>query len=664
MQTSKKTLSLLITALLTLSMIIAAVPLASAAVVDMGTFKPDKSAALTSGKVGTKVLVNGTGANPYGPVKIYWDDVITGTVLNTTTASSVGYFECLVTIPAAVNGVHTLIAQDNLGYANGTSFTVTASITTGLVTKVLPGDSLPVSGSGFSANKSVTISLNTTTANVTLGTATTDGVGSFSTSVTVPAINVTDYGPFAVFAIDANNVTAYTIITIDYYVNVMPAFAPPGVTITISGRIPANTDYEVRINTTTVESGTSGSTGTFSETYTLPTLLATGNYTVGVFWGVVNNRTTLLTVGPSPTITLSATSGVAGAKVTVTGSSFSGSANVTLYYGATVVNSTATDARFGPTNISGSFTADFVVPALTPGPYVVKVVDQYGAVAQTVFTIQAAPTTTIELRSTQYLQGDTLSFNVYTTESSLGTITVTITDPTGGVWWNINTWSLTNMVTYQTIPYADQVDARNNTLKLPDDAPTGTWNWTVTYTPASTGTATKATGLFTVSAKPTLASVQAQINQLSAQVNSLGGNLSAINSQLSSISSTVSGISGAASSAASAANSAKSAADSAKSAADAAKAAADAAKASADSAVSAIEDAKTAAQSAASAANAAKSSADSAVSAIEDATTAAESAKAAAEGVSMAVWIAVVLSLVAAIAAIFAVITIRGKIAG
>lgn len=655
MQTSKKTLSLLITTLLTLSMIVAAVPLASAEIVNM-TINP------TSGAVGTKVLVSGMGANPFGQVKIYWESVA-GTVLNTTAADPSGNFSCYVTIPAAINGPHYIIAQDNLGYANGTQFTVTASMTPlymppFFVTKVLPGDSLAVSGSGFSANKTVTVYLNRTSGNMTLGTATTDGVGSFSTAVIVPSIPETEYGTFALFAIDANNVTATTKVVLDYYINVMPGSAPPGVTVYISGRIPASKDYEILINNTVVESGTSSSTGTFSETYPLPALLAQGSYLVMVRWDVTNTRTTTLTVGPAPSITLTPTSGVAGATVTVTGSGFSSLANVTIALGTTVVNSTATDSRFGPTNVAGAFSGTFAVPNLAPGAYVAKVTDQYGASAQTAFTILAAPTTTIALRAAQYLQGDTLSFNIYTTDPAVTTVAVQILDPSGGVWWSGFNWSLVSMPTYSTVPYADQVDGNKNPLKLPDDAPLGSWNWTIYYG------ANKATGLFTVAAKPTLASVQAQINQLSAQINSLGGNfssitsqLNSINSQLSSISSTVSGISGAASSAASAANSAKSAADSAK-------AAADAAKASADSAVSAIQDATSAAQSAVSAANAAKASADSAASAVDDATTAAEGAKAAAEGVSMAVWIAVVLSLVAAIAAIFAVITIRGKIAG
>ncbi|MEM2081574.1 MAG: hypothetical protein QW744_04800, partial [Candidatus Bathyarchaeia archaeon] len=592
MQKSKKTLSLLITALLTLSMIVAAVPLASAEIVNM-TINP------SSGVVGTKVLVSGMGANPFGQVKIYWESVA-GTVLNTTAADPSGNFSCYVTIPAAVNGPHYIIAQDNLGYANGTQFTVTASMTPRylppfFVTKVLPGDSLAVGGSGFSANKTVTVYLNRTTGNQTLGTATTDGVGSFSTSVVVPAIPETEYGTLSLFAVDANNVTATTKVVIDYYVNVMPAYAPPGVSVYISGRIPASKDYEIRINGTTVESGTSSSTGTFSETYTLPTLLAAGTYTVTVVWDVVNSRSTTLTVGPAPSISLSAASGVAGAIVTIQGNGFSSLANVTFALGTTVVNSTAADPRFGPTDITGAFTGTFEVPNLTPGAYVAKVTDQYGASAQTTFTILAAPTTTIALRAAQYMQGDTLSFNIYTTDPAITTVAVQILDPSGGVWWTGFNWTLVSMVTYSTVPYADQVDSNNNPLKLPDDAPTGSWNWTIYYG------AKKATGLFTVVEKPTLASVQAQINQLSAQINSLGGNfssitsqLNSINSQLSSISSTVSGISGAASSAASAANSAKSAADSAKASADAAKAAADAAKASADNAVSAVSGATSA----------------------------------------------------------------------
>ncbi|MBS7631476.1 hypothetical protein KEJ47_07895 [Candidatus Bathyarchaeota archaeon] len=91
------------------------------------------------------------------------------------------------------------------------------------------------------------------------------------------------------------------------------------------------------------------------------------------------------------------------------------------------------------------------------------------------------------------------------------------------------------------------------------------------------------------------------------------------------------------------AQSAKAAADAAKTAADSAKSTADAAKAAADSAKSAADGAKTAADSA-------KSSAD--------------SAKAAADGLAGLVYAAIGASVIAAIAAIFAVIQLQRKVAG
>ena len=98
-----------------------------------------------------------------------------------------------------------------------------------------------------------------------------------------------------------------------------------------------------------------------------------------------------------------------------------------------------------------------------------------------------------------------------------------------------------------------------------------------------------------------------------------------------------------------AANDAKTAAEGAKTSADAAKTSADAAKSSADTAGTN--------------ANGAKTSADAAKTAAEGVKTDAESAKAAAEGLTMPVYMAVVLSLIAAIAAAICTILVYRKIA-
>jgi hypothetical protein len=190
------------------------------------------------------------------------------------------------------------------------------------------------------------------------------------------------------------------------------------------------------------------------------------------------------------------------------------------------------DARFGPTvafgPAAGSFTnLEFTVPVLTPGVYALRVTDEFGASTATglTFTVLPTPESTVALRGTTYYPMDTLSFNIWTTESSLGTITVSVYDPSGVLWWRVDSWPLTasDDGTYRTVLFEHQgADNGYDQMKLtlPADAPVGSWNWTITYTPASTAIPMKATGLFTVAA----ASADTVINK----INELGTNMTTL----------------------------------------------------------------------------------------------------------------------------------------
>ncbi|MEM2815812.1 MAG: hypothetical protein QW056_06015 [Candidatus Bathyarchaeia archaeon] len=747
MQNSKKTLSLLITAMLTLSMILAAVPMAKAII----------SASLSpiQGPVGTKVTVSGTADQQWSTVRVYWDAPLAANLLNETIVTSpTKSYSLKITVPEAVAGAHQVVVrefQDStvLGTTSAT-FTVQPSISLSQ-SNALPGDSVTVTGKGFAGNRKVNIYLHsaTTTAvsNEVIGTGdgsetefsatlahapvvpgtvvVTDGVetfidlgegsligdkggdgyidyitgeitvdfdtapsngvnirvdyeycsklytlkqnvdtnskGSFSTTVTIPNIPVADYGTYTVRAVDNTANIATKAISIDFYILCKPTQGPPGITVNVYGRIHANSDYTVLFGAGTmwVEAftGRSLTNGSFTGTYRIPTTVTAGSYNFKVQWTVSTvdyTRTSpAFTVGPTPQITLNPTSQAIGLNVTVTGTNFCALANVTVYLDSTVVAQNKTD-------FSGGFMVKFAVPNVSLGPHKVRAVDQYGAIAEKNLIVLPAPTIIIKTRSNTYVQGDVIS--IYANSSTLLTgVQLQIRDSTGALFWSALV-HIDQPVGYWYVPASSIT-----TPPLPTDAPVGSWNFT-----AYDSLGVKiASNLFTVTQRVTLEGVitqinqlsstvtqlQTTVNQLSSTVNQLQTTISGINNQLNALASQVSGIRSSVDSAASTANAAKAAADAAKSAADAAKSAADSATSTAQSAVSA-------AQSAVSAANSAKSAADSAASSAATAASAAEAAKAAAEGITVPVWIAVVLSLVAAIAAIFAIITIRGKIAG
>jgi hypothetical protein len=182
------------------------------------------------------------------------------------------------------------------------------------------------------------------------------------------------------------------------------------------------------------------------------------------------------------------------------------------------------NAAFGKTTTGGALPAGltFVVPSLAPGVYSVSVVDEYGATsaAGVFFTIDATPVTTIAIRSTTYYPMDIFSFDIYTTEPSLGTITVTVYDPSNRIWWMTADWTLTSMGAYNIVIFQNQGadDYNQMRMMLPADAPLGTWNWTITYTPTSTATLTTATGLFAVVERPTMQTVLDRLDEMEATI--------------------------------------------------------------------------------------------------------------------------------------------------
>jgi len=311
----------------------------------------------------------------------------------------------------------------------------------------------------------------------------------------------------------------------------------------------------------TVFTGTSDATGRFTHSYVIPALIAVGAHTLTVNWAVVNSASNTLTVTVPPTVALSAASGIPGAVVTVTGAGYVARANVTLTFGTTVVNRTATDSRFGPTDAAGAFSAEFSVPNLTPGAYIVTVTDQFGASATVVggFLINAAPVTRVLVAST-FRQGDMIFFDINTTDPAVTSVAVMIRDPQGSYWWGTPDLAITWPVVfdpqgngYTPFPLQLAYGLDNMHLILPANAPLGAWNWTITLPAAATSLPLVRTGLFLVqpavssamldSMNATLAAMNTTINQISANVLKINGTV-ATAAQLAALDAKVTGISG------------------------------------------------------------------------------------------------------------------------
>jgi len=625
----KKIVSSLITTILIVSVLALPAPLTEAqadyVTIDEEYPKPSE------GTVGTEVTINGTVPTAGGPVGIYWDTWENKLTEAYSTATGYGYeaygvYEITFKVPETPAGPHTIIVKDE---ATGKTATATFEVKPEIVLTPesgLPGDTITISGTGFAAEKIVTLTFDDEPLTTTPEEIKTSSLGSFTATFEVPSTAEIRTTPsHTVTATDQDGNSASASFTVDYYITVEPTSSPPGVTVDVSGRIESSvTDVEVRFGTgtfwLTAFTTSSDEKGYFSGTYTIPSTLDAGTYYFKVMWDEEYRETTF-EVSTPPSITLSPTEQYPGKEVTVTGFHFCSNANVTVYFDNTVVNDTVT------TDDAGSFEAKFTVPSVAAGIYKVKAVDQYGASAEAYLTVKRALVIVIETRATEYLQGDTISIYGNCSEAQAGTLK--ITDPDGRVFWSdsidTNDWEAVG--DWQLLKWEKSI-----ACVLPSEAPIGTWNFTA-YDSAGK---ILDTNLFTVSkaALPGVEDLTDRVSALEESMAALSQKLEALSDKVDTLSTAVAGIN------------------------------LQALSTAIESVRSDVESLKTDISDISTTVSGVQSAVQNAVDAAGEAKSAAESASSAVSNISTAVYGAIILSLIAAVAAIMAVVTLQRKIAG
>ncbi len=173
----------------------------------------------TSGPVGTIVTVTGTYATPEGSVAIRWD----GIDIETITAELDGTYSYDLTVPPSVTGEHTVTVEDVLATnTDAKTFTVEPQIIL-IPEDGLVGDSVTVTGTGFSGNSQVDVYFDIDKDGIPdaeelmLDDVPTDEFGSFSPSFTVPWVSTA--GNYLVRAVDTEDVTddaTFTVLFVMY----------------------------------------------------------------------------------------------------------------------------------------------------------------------------------------------------------------------------------------------------------------------------------------------------------------------------------------------------------------------------------------------------------------------------------------------------------------
>jgi hypothetical protein len=173
---------------------------------------------VTSGTVGTTVNISGTGFKTKAAISITYNNA----QIATTVAGTNGNFTAIVVIPSASTGAHSLVVTDQTNtYTYTFSVTPVASMVPQSPTVGNVGTLINISGTGFSASKTITVTYDSNAVTLTAPSST-DANGMFTASFSAPA---SIGGNHTVVVSDGTNSQTFTFV--------MESTAPPVPTLYI-----------------------------------------------------------------------------------------------------------------------------------------------------------------------------------------------------------------------------------------------------------------------------------------------------------------------------------------------------------------------------------------------------------------------------------------------
>lgn len=248
------------------------------------------------------------------------------------------------------------------------------------------GDTITVTGDGFTSGHNINISFN----GVDKAYPTVAPTGSISATFTVPS--GLSAGTYQVRAFDwdtSTYVASATFTLISASISIDPEEGPVGTKVEIDGEdfdsnetITVEYDGdEVKITSTTKKANSSGNFNNI--TFSVPKSTA-GEHTITAI-GDSSDKEATAEFTVEPQIAVDPTSGTAGATINLVGTGFGDGVPITVYLNNNALNA----GGDRETKSDGSFTAPFIVPSIAPGTYKVKVEDDDGNEHEVDFTITA-----------------------------------------------------------------------------------------------------------------------------------------------------------------------------------------------------------------------------------------------------------------------------------
>lgn len=231
-----------------------------------------------------------------------------------------------------------------------------------------------------------------------LKTVTAETNGTIWSNFTVPELTHGTYTLTAIGQTSGTTKTASFAIT-QPTITLSPTHGSVGTTVTITGQNfnISDSQIEVLFDSTSVKNATSGTTGSISDTFTVPSKTAGTTYTVNASDGI-NYRTASFAI-PTFAISLNVSSGPSNTPLQVNGTGFTINGLVKVFFDEVLQKTLSANA-------TGDFSTSFAVPEKTAAAYTVKGWDTgTGNNATKTFTI---PAPSINLNTTSGLPAQTI----------------------------------------------------------------------------------------------------------------------------------------------------------------------------------------------------------------------------------------------------------------